>query len=137
MVIVYIIILIGFARILSGKGYTIFPTCRTSNKELDSVNLNGGKVITGIDMLDEKFPLKLKEAVGSTPIHFLINNSGILEVDSLNEDIDYDIMRKQYEVNTLGPLKVSKVLLDNFLEGRSFYIHYIYVYKHTYICTSI
>ena len=40
----------------------------------------------------------------------LINNAGIAERDTLGA-LDYDAIRRQIEVNTLGPLRVTEALL--------------------------
>ena len=46
-------------------------------------------------------------------------NAGVLERESLG-DIDeagFDSMRRQFEVNALGPLRVAQALLDNLADG--------------------
>jgi NAD(P)-dependent dehydrogenase (short-subunit alcohol dehydrogenase family) len=49
-------------------------------------------------------------------LDLLINNAGILTVESLG-DLDYERIRRQFEVNTLGPLRVTTALLPNLHNG--------------------
>ena len=49
-------------------------------------------------------------------VDILINNAGILRRDQFGS-IDYDTMLEQYQVNTLGPLRVCEALADNLHEG--------------------
>jgi NAD(P)-dependent dehydrogenase (short-subunit alcohol dehydrogenase family) len=46
----------------------------------------------------------------------LVNNAGILARDSLAE-LDFDGMRRQFEVNALAPLRVTHALLPNLGAG--------------------
>ena len=51
-----------------------------------------------------------------TTIDVLINNAGIAERDALGA-LDYDAIRRQLEVNTLGPLRVTEALLERLKPG--------------------
>jgi len=46
----------------------------------------------------------------------LVNNAGILARDSLDE-LDFDAIRRQFETNTLAPLRITHALLPNLGEG--------------------
>jgi NAD(P)-dependent dehydrogenase (short-subunit alcohol dehydrogenase family) len=46
----------------------------------------------------------------------LINNAAIIEGVSL-ANLDFDSIRRQFEVNALGPLRVTKALLGNLAAG--------------------
>jgi len=50
------------------------------------------------------------------PVDMLINNAGILTSESL-ADLDWDRMRQQFEINTLGPLRVSAALLPRMADN--------------------
>jgi NAD(P)-dependent dehydrogenase (short-subunit alcohol dehydrogenase family) len=73
-------------------------------------------VITGIDVADDAAMNSLRDGVGDQHIDVLINNAGVLRSESLGE-IDYDDMLFQYQVNALGPLRVTEALLANLGEG--------------------
>jgi NAD(P)-dependent dehydrogenase (short-subunit alcohol dehydrogenase family) len=51
-----------------------------------------------------------------TTLDVLINNAGVAAVDALGS-FDYDDFRRQFEVNALGPLRVTEALLDRLGPG--------------------
>ena len=55
-------------------------------------------------------------ADAGTVLDLLINNAGIAERDALGA-LDFDAIRRQLEVNTLGPLRVTEALLDRLKPG--------------------
>tara|TARA_Y100000817_G_scaffold303286_1_gene285070 strand:- start:99 stop:758 length:660 start_codon:yes stop_codon:yes gene_type:complete len=91
-----------FCRQLSERGDDVIAFCRTSNAELESLSL---QVIEGFDVLSDVW--NLKTLIESTGKDFdqLIHVSGIYTSESL-DDLDFDRIRTQFEVNSLGPLKV-------------------------------
>lgn len=95
------------------RGDDVIGVCRTSNDDLASIGI---RVIDGVDVSDDAGVAKLAEAIGDLPIDVLINNAGILRSDTL-ETVDYDSMLEQYRVNTIGPLRVTRSLLNNLHEG--------------------
>ncbi|MBM3483482.1 MAG: SDR family oxidoreductase [Alphaproteobacteria bacterium] len=52
----------------------------------------------------------------ATRIDVLINNAGVAALDRLGS-LDYDKLRRLFEVNALGPLRVTEALLDLFAPG--------------------
>ena len=101
------------ARQSHERGDDVIGVCRHASDELRAL---GVRVIEGIDVGDGASVAKLQEALGDTPIDILINNAGILRRDQFGS-IDYDTMLEQYQVNTLGPLRVCEALADNLHEG--------------------
>ena len=106
---------IGFELVAQyrNRGDSVIGVCRSSNDALDKLGI---RVIDGIDVADAAGVAALKQAVGDEPIDVLINNAGILRQDRFGA-IDYDEMMLQYQVNTLGPLRVTEALADNLREG--------------------
>lgn len=98
---------------LLARGDTVIGVCRSGGDELQEL---GARVISGIDVSDGASVASLKEEIGDQPIDVLINNAGILRGDSLAE-LNYDDMVEQFQVNTLGPLRVTESLLENLSEG--------------------
>ena len=98
---------------LSKRGDTVIGVCRTPSDELSAL---GARLITGIDVGDGDSVATLKKELGDTRLDVLINNAGIL-IDDQFGSINYDDMVKQYQVNTLGPLRVVEALRDNLGEG--------------------
>jgi NAD(P)-dependent dehydrogenase (short-subunit alcohol dehydrogenase family) len=100
-------------RQYAARGDDVIGVCRSSNKELEDL---GVRVISGIDVADGATMNRLRDSLADRRIDVLINNAGVLRSESLGE-IDYDDMLFQYQVNTLGPLRVTEALLENLGEG--------------------
>ncbi len=101
------------AKQLQQKGHTIIATCRQSSPELEALNC---QIETGVDVTNSDSILELAEKLEGQQIDLLINNAGFLQSMSL-DSLDFDAMRMQYEINTLGPLRVTANLLPNLSQG--------------------
>lgn len=101
------------ARQFHERGDAVISVCRHASDELRAL---GTRLIENIDVSDGASVARLREELGDTPIDILINNAGILRRDRFGS-IDYDTMLEQYQVNTLGPLRVTEALADNLHEG--------------------
>jgi NAD(P)-dependent dehydrogenase (short-subunit alcohol dehydrogenase family) len=88
----------------------VIALCRKSSKELKSLNI---EIVEGIDIRDNDAYLKVVKALDGRTIDLLINNAGILSRESI-DDMDYERIRKQFEVNAIGPLRLSLGLLSGF-----------------------
>jgi len=97
----------------SERGDSVIGVCRSPSDELSAL---GTRLITGIDVADGDSVAKLAKELGDTPLDVLVNNAGIL-IDDQFGSINYDDMVRQYQVNTLGPLRVIEALRDNLGEG--------------------
>ena len=106
---------IGFelTKQLQKKGYQVIAACRKSSQELEALNC---QIETGFDVGNEQSVKELAKKLKSNKIDILINNAGILDSMSL-DSLDYDSMRQQFEINTLGPLRVSENFLPHLSKG--------------------
>lgn len=95
------------SRQLSDRGDEVLAVCRTASKQLNDLNL---RVIEGVDVSDDSTLKDLQSQTGGGGLDWLINNAGILSVESL-ESLDYEAMERQFRINALGPLRVTKALL--------------------------
>jgi NAD(P)-dependent dehydrogenase (short-subunit alcohol dehydrogenase family) len=95
------------------RGDDVIAVCRSGNKELAQPGI---EIVDGIDVAEDSVVQKLADQLKNRRIDILINNAGILTSETL-DDLDFDRMRKQYEVNALGPLRVTKALLPNLHAG--------------------
>jgi len=100
-------------RQLPAHGYEAVAACRKSSKELDQ---SGARIIAGIDVADDTSMARLEHELKNETIDLLINNAGILTSETLS-NLDFDRMRRQFEVNALGPLRVTQALLANLKQG--------------------
>ena len=103
-------------RILSERGDSVLAVCRESSDELDEL---ADVVIAGIDVTTDMategvFALASKLLDG--PLDLLINNAGIFENETL-DDMDFDRIRLQFEINSLAPLRIAHALLPLMQEG--------------------
>jgi len=91
------------------RGETVIGLCRNATPELESLGI---EIIDSVDVTDESSIAKMVEQLNGRSIDMLINNAGILHKVTLDKP-DYDSIRNQFEVNALGPLKVTTGLLGN------------------------
>ena len=101
------------ARLYRSRGDDVIVVCRQSS---DALKALGVEIIEGIDVGDGDSVHRLKSQLEGRHIDVLINNAGILRRDRFGE-IDYDVMLEQFQVNTLGPLRVTEALRDNLGSG--------------------
>lgn len=97
---------------LASSGWVVFATCRSSTADLDSINLNGGHVISDVDVTSKDGISNIISAIKKTKLDLLINNAGVLGTESL-DSLDVVSMMQQFEVNSLSPLLITAALLEN------------------------
>lgn len=101
------------AKQLQLQNYQVIAACRQSSPELDSLNC---QIETKFDVSDGASVKQLANKLHNKKLDLLINNAGLLKSMSL-DDLDYDDIRKQFDVNALGPLRVTENLLPNLVKG--------------------
>lgn len=101
------------ARVLAARGDSVIATCRTSSPELDAL---GVRVEAGVDVSDDLSVTELADRLADVELDLLVNNAGILQMDRL-EPLDSESIRRQFEVNALGPLRVTAALLPRLHGG--------------------
>jgi NAD(P)-dependent dehydrogenase (short-subunit alcohol dehydrogenase family) len=102
-----------YCRQLQARGDTAIAVCRKPSAELTALGL---QVIPGIDVTQEADVARLQLELRGVAIDVLINNAAIIEGVSL-ANLDFDSIRRQFEVNALGPLRVTKALLGTMAAG--------------------
>lgn len=108
-----------FTRQFLARGDDVVAVCRSSSTELDALAPSGAgsvQVESGIDVTQDAGLSTLAERLGDKPIDVLINNAGLLEVDFLGH-IDAESIRRQFEVNSLAPLRVTAALQGRLRKG--------------------
>ncbi len=101
------------AKQYKSRGDEVIAVCRKASDELRGA---GVEIIENVDVTDDASVANLVTAVGDRKIDMLINNAGILTRETF-DDLDFDRMRLQYEVNTLGPLRVTRALSEQLVDG--------------------
>jgi NAD(P)-dependent dehydrogenase (short-subunit alcohol dehydrogenase family) len=102
-----------YCRRLLERGDTPIAICREPSDELTQLGI---RIIAGIDVTQDADVTRLQQELKGTSIDILINNAAILERVTL-ADLDLDSIRRQFEVNAISPLHVTRSLLDNLQPG--------------------
>ena len=102
-----------YCRQLQARGERVIAVCRTPSAELETLGVH---VEAGVDITSEAAIAALVERLGGLPLDGVILNAGILEATSL-EDLDPESVRRQFEVNALAPLLLTRALLNQMPRG--------------------
>jgi NAD(P)-dependent dehydrogenase (short-subunit alcohol dehydrogenase family) len=100
-------------RQLKERGDEPIGCCRRPSAELEQLGI---RVESDVRVDDDGSVSALAGRLEGMPIDVLVNNAGILERVSL-DDLDLDSIRRQFEINSLGPLRLTKALLPNLGQG--------------------
>lgn len=95
------------------RGDDVVAVCREANRDLEQPGI---RIVDKVDVGSDSVVATLADRIGVKRIDVLINNAGMLTRETL-EDMDFDRMRAQYEVNALGPLRVTLALLPKLHSG--------------------
>jgi NAD(P)-dependent dehydrogenase (short-subunit alcohol dehydrogenase family) len=87
--------------------------CRQASGALQALSVT---IHEGYDVTDAAVVEAVAKALAPASIDLLINNAGILRNESL-DSLDFDSIRRQFEVNALGPLRVTQSLLPALKTG--------------------
>lgn len=98
---------LSLTRLLAARGATVLAACRTPSPQLGAL---GVEVVSGVDVTEDAGAKRLAEAVGNRSVDLLINNAGILKWGDSVDAVDFDGIRRQMEVNALGPLRITLAL---------------------------
>lgn len=106
---------IGYAlsTIFQQRGDEVIAVCRQSSAELDAL---GVEVIAGVDVAEAESIAALAQKLQGRRLDVLFNNAGILVGQTL-DTLCFDDVARQFEVNAMGPLRLTHALLANLGEG--------------------
>jgi NAD(P)-dependent dehydrogenase (short-subunit alcohol dehydrogenase family) len=102
-----------FCRQLQARGNQVIAVCRTATDELQALDV---QVEAGVDITSDASVAALAERLGDAAIDVLINNAGIAQRVTL-EQLDFESIREQFEVNALGALRLTHALLPRIPTG--------------------
>jgi NAD(P)-dependent dehydrogenase (short-subunit alcohol dehydrogenase family) len=100
-------------RQLAARGDRVIGVCRRSSPELDAL---GVRVESGVDLTSDEDVRALAERLADQPLDLLINNAGVLSRVDL-DNLDFDEIRRLFEINSLAPLRVTAALLPRMNDG--------------------
>jgi len=93
-------------RQLHARGDDVIAICRRSSSDLDAL---GVRIEPGVDVARAGAAADLAKRLQGVRIDLLINNAGILRGENLGA-LNFDSITEQFEVNALGPLRVTAAL---------------------------
>jgi NAD(P)-dependent dehydrogenase (short-subunit alcohol dehydrogenase family) len=100
-------------RQAKARGGHVIGACRAASSELEAL---AAEIVDGVDVAKASGAEAIRRATEGRRVDVLIHNAGILRPDSL-ETLDLDTIRSQFEVNALGPLHLTQVLLPRLGQG--------------------
>lgn len=101
------------ARQWQAAGNTVTALCREASEELKDL---GVQIIEGVDVTSDESLARARRQLTDQKIDVLYNNAGLLTDENL-QDMNWERIQTQFEVNTLGPIKVTLAFLDLIREG--------------------
>jgi NAD(P)-dependent dehydrogenase (short-subunit alcohol dehydrogenase family) len=104
---------LALCRELKARGSHVIGACRRASAELAAIGID---VLDGVDITDGAAIDRLHEYLGDRQVDLLINNAGITARESF-ETLDADEVRLEFDVNALGPLRVTKALAGRLRSG--------------------
>src|SRR5690606_7330907 len=107
---------LSLAQQLLARGDNVVVVCSQSTAESAATEV---QVIDGVDVCDARAVAALPGRLDGRRIDGLVLNAGIFtneRRDALDEDA-FARMQRQFEVNTLGPLRVAAALQGHLAQG--------------------
>lgn len=92
---------LAYARLYAARGDEVIAACRQGSKPLEDL---GVRIVPGADVTRDAALAAVAETLAGQTLDVLIANAGVLEEDEL-DTLDFDRIRKQLEVNAVGPLR--------------------------------
>jgi len=106
-----------FARQFRERGYDVIGTAREPEQAGELHQL--GVQVEQLDVADDGSARSLAQRLQGRSIDILINNAGIIGQPARSfTDLDFDKMAYTYQVNALGPMRVTRALYDNLKQGK-------------------
>jgi NAD(P)-dependent dehydrogenase (short-subunit alcohol dehydrogenase family) len=105
---------LALVRALHKRGVHVIAACRSASSALSAL---GVEVVTACDVSTEEGVNALASAVADRRVDLLINNAGILLWGDSLDTLKLEDIRRQFEVNALGPLRVTARLRGNLPKG--------------------
>lgn len=104
-----------FVRKCLKRGDTVTATARNV---ADATELNAeGVTVFALDVGSDESVASFKEALADWPVDLLINNAGVYGHAGMLNDLDLALVRRDFEVNTIGALRVMAAVRPNLTKG--------------------
>jgi NAD(P)-dependent dehydrogenase (short-subunit alcohol dehydrogenase family) len=103
----------ALAELLAKRGDVVIGTSRKAAPKLKGL---GVEVHEGVEVADDRAVASFAKALGTRTVDVLVNNAGIYASDRL-DTLDFGTLRQEFEVNALGPIRVTRALLPLMTKG--------------------
>jgi NAD(P)-dependent dehydrogenase (short-subunit alcohol dehydrogenase family) len=111
-------------RQLSARGDTVEAAARSEAAELAALTSTGRVHLHRLDVADPASVSAFAAALGDDPIDLLVNNAGVYGGSRQQlPEIDYEDAVRTYQINALGPLRVTIALLPGLKKAKGKIIH--------------
>lgn len=108
---------LAMASSFSAAGYSVIGTARRP-EAATALHRLAAKVVQ-LDVTDPASVSALAQQLDGAPIDILINNAGMVSQEAAEfADVDIEKLLTEYQVNALGPLRVTQALLPNVMAGK-------------------
>jgi NAD(P)-dependent dehydrogenase (short-subunit alcohol dehydrogenase family) len=105
---------LAFCRLLAARGERVYATCQKRSAELDALGID---VIEGIDVGRDDSVARLADEVDAPDLDLVISNAGFNAYSGGFANADPKRMLREYNVNTLGTVRVVRTLLPKLRSG--------------------
>ncbi|MEX0606460.1 MAG: SDR family oxidoreductase [Halofilum sp. (in: g-proteobacteria)] len=105
------------ARIFAERGDRVIALCRKASETLQAT---GAQIVENVEVTSIEALRSCAWPEDAPHIDVLINNAGILtdeDFDSLDQPHAIDQLKRQHEVNAIGPLLVTRMFADRLKQG--------------------
>ena len=111
-----------FVRQYSDASFNVIATCRRPTKAENLQRLSKEREnisIQSLDITNEKSINALHSMLENKSIDILINNAAFLGPPESQKfgEIDYEIFKRSFEVNAIGPIRITEKLIENVRKG--------------------
>jgi NAD(P)-dependent dehydrogenase (short-subunit alcohol dehydrogenase family) len=104
---------LALAQGFAARGDEVVAACRTASADLNALKV---EVHEGVEVTDDAALDHFANAIAGKPVDVLVNNAGVHTAETL-EDLNFERIRRQFEINALGPLRVTRALLPRLHSG--------------------
>lgn len=104
---------LAFASLYQSQGDRVIGLCRKVSDELLGLGI---EIVDGIDVSKPESIAQLASKLPAKQIDVLINNAGVFENEHFG-DLDFEQIARQFEVNSMGPLRVAEALAGHLKSG--------------------
>lgn len=103
------------ARRLHDRGDEVVAACMFDGEDLTQLGIT---VEPGVDVTSDEAVDGLRKRLTDrgAQLDWLLHVAGVMALDRL-ESVDFDDMRRQFEINTIGPLRTIRALADLLVAG--------------------